>query len=95
VIAFLICSANFSTANESADDFSTADESADDLSAPIFSCWVRVSGSDFASADSADVFSEISLHTRLSVGYRRRCCIKKRVTGNLIKLPNTICNRFR
>ena len=32
--------------------------------------------------------------TRLSVGYRRRCCIKKRVTGNLIELPNTICNLF-
>jgi hypothetical protein len=32
--------------------------------------------------------------TPLSVGYRRRCCIKKRITGNLIKLPNTICNPF-
>ena len=32
--------------------------------------------------------------TRLSVGYRRRCCIKKRIAGNLIKLPNTICNPF-
>ena len=32
--------------------------------------------------------------TPLSGGYRRRCCIKKRITGNLIKLPNTICNPF-
>jgi hypothetical protein len=32
--------------------------------------------------------------TPLSVGYRRRCCIKKRITGNLIKLLNTICNPF-
>ena len=31
---------------------------------------------------------------RLSVGYRRRCCIKKKITGNPSKLPKTICNPF-
>ncbi len=49
-----------STVDKSADDPSTVDGSVDKLSAPFLSCCIRVSGSDFASVDGVDVFSDIS-----------------------------------